>query len=972
MRTFLCTFFGLLFFCFFLKMPILAFQNPGDGVENQSVARQEIARGIDSAQANGGQTGIQFLLDRLPVWEKKLPARDTSLGNVYHKIGVFFYIESQYAGALKWLNRALLVRENHPSTPPAALLNTLNGLTQTNLLLFEFVEAEKLIEKQVAIFKSKNLDDPETEANLYLADGQLAFQREDFPRCTEKLRLAASIFKNHLPGHPNHGLVQNLLGIAADKLGDPATALGHYRNAIRIFQKNGFQGDEARGFHNMGIAFQVLGKPDSALFFLHKSLAVNILGKDSIEIARNFIELAKVHRSQKHHLQSLDFAQKSHALRAQKLAAWHPDVIESAVFLGQTMLLDLRETEALQLFDQAILASARSPLPGQMVAPLAEKSRFFAKKGRADLGFAQQANGFYQKLDSLVHSVRSKYRDEATKLVFSQSVRDIYENAIGNALNLYQKTGDVAHFESALAFCERSKSAILREQLQKKTAQGFADLPDSVLWREQQLQFRVSACVGSLLAAGAAPDSQKLELNRQVETAKSEQETFGETLDKRFPKYFELKYATVKSLTINDLQKKLTDGAVLLEYFLGDSSVFVFSVSKTNFQFREEKNRAEIVQNIHAVLGNIAAENDSSSLKFCAAAHFLYEKLVAAPLGFLENAGQKFSQKPSGNFSENLKIERLRIVPDGVLALVPFDALLTEKSSGLDFGAPFLIKKYAISLMHSNRVLLEKPPEKQWFGRPKSAVFAIDYADDPRIFEDKSHPVAGFSPAVLPFSGQEMAAVQSQLGGKTYQNRAATATDFLWELENSEILHVCSHGLSDAKNPLLSGLLFSKGNPSDTSENLLTVAKIYGRAAKTRFVFLSSCNTGSGQVIESEGIMSFSRALSSAGVSGQVMSLWEISDRSMSQIAESFYRHLKTGDAKDEALRQAKLGYLASCPTVVGQHPFFWAGTVNLGSVEPLFVPFYWKWAAVAAVFLAMAFGAGKRFFKSMFKFSKS
>ena len=64
-------------------------------------------------------------------------------------------------------------------------------------------------------------------------------------------------------------------------------------------------------------------------------------------------------------------------------------------------------------------------------------------------------------------------------------------------------------------------------------------------------------------------------------------------------------------------------------------------------------------------------------------------------------------------------------------------------------------------------------------------------------------------------------------------------------------------------------------------------------------------------------------------------SLWEIDEKAGSIILESFYNHLRNGEDKDEALRQAKLDYLASAR---GRNlsPLYWSGLVIMGDTSPV------------------------------------
>ncbi len=65
-----------------------------------------------------------------------------------------------------------------------------------------------------------------------------------------------------------------------------------------------------------------------------------------------------------------------------------------------------------------------------------------------------------------------------------------------------------------------------------------------------------------------------------------------------------------------------------------------------------------------------------------------------------------------------------------------------------------------------------------------------------------------------------------------------------------------------------------------------------------------------------------------AGARSVVVSLWQVSDESTAQLMEAFYRQLRAGKPKDEALRQAQLEFIRSDQYA---HPFHWSGFVLVG-----------------------------------------
>ncbi|MEL6675009.1 MAG: CHAT domain-containing protein, partial [Bacteroidota bacterium] len=126
-------------------------------------------------------------------------------------------------------------------------------------------------------------------------------------------------------------------------------------------------------------------------------------------------------------------------------------------------------------------------------------------------------------------------------------------------------------------------------------------------------------------------------------------------------------------------------------------------------------------------------------------------------------------------------------------------------------------------------------------------------------------------------------------------------------------------------------------------QNLLHAYEIFDLPLVADLAVLSACHSGEGPWENGEGYMSLSRAFRYAGCPNIVMSLWQAEDAASQQIMREFYAHLSQGMAKHEALRQAKLNYLAHGHLT---HPFFWAGYVMVGDAQALPQTFAWEqWA---------------------------
>jgi CHAT domain-containing protein len=165
------------------------------------------------------------------------------------------------------------------------------------------------------------------------------------------------------------------------------------------------------------------------------------------------------------------------------------------------------------------------------------------------------------------------------------------------------------------------------------------------------------------------------------------------------------------------------------------------------------------------------------------------------------------------------------------------------------------------------------------------------------------------------------------------------------------ILHIATHGyffrpltpspvgskefykqIIYAQNPLMrSGLILTGANRvwqgkrpiEGLDDGILTAYEISNLDLyQTDLVVLSSCETGLGDVYDSEGIFGLQRALKSAGVRQMLVTLWRIPDKETAELMGIFYQHyLKTGSA-EKALRMAQKEMQAK------YSPFYWAGFV--------------------------------------------
>ena len=111
------------------------------------------------------------------------------------------------------------------------------------------------------------------------------------------------------------------------------------------------------------------------------------------------------------------------------------------------------------------------------------------------------------------------------------------------------------------------------------------------------------------------------------------------------------------------------------------------------------------------------------------------------------------------------------------------------------------------------------------------------------------------------------------------------------------------------------------------TDGYLRMTEVMGLNINADIVALTACQTGLGKRTAGEGTMGMGRAFQYAGARSVLMSLWSVSEVQSVNLVKSFFRNMKDGKNKSEALALArgeirKKGF---------DHPFFWAGFILVG-----------------------------------------
>ena len=280
------------------------------------------------------------------------------------------------------------------------------------------------------------------------------------------------------------------------------------------------------------------------------------------------------------------------------------------------------------------------------------------------------------------------------------------------------------------------------------------------------------------------------------------------------------------------------------------------------------------------------------------------------------------------------QVNALLISPDGMLNLLPFEALYDENSN------KYMLEKYTISYI---------PSGKEFVGIHKKShrnIANITVFANPD-FQSKSFSNGKFrgdifnnlKPNFKPLKGTllEANSIKELFGSRVNLLLDVKANEQnLLNLKSPSMLHLATHGFfldnSSIDNPFLkSGIVLSGANISikkKTGMGIITGLELSGlNLRNTSLVTLSACQTGTGIIEDGEGVSGINQAFMKAGASNIVMSLWSVDDLTTSKLMQNFYANIHKGYSYSKALREAKLQMIKE--GIV--HPFYWAGFIING-----------------------------------------
>lgn len=801
--------------------------------------------------------------------------------------GQQLYKAQQFAAAIQVWQQAAAEFAQTRQTRLLAL--TENYLAIAYQQLGQWDAAETALNR--ALNASKTLGDTALEARILNAKGTLYFKRGNPEAALETWQQAEVFYRN---SNDTEGIITAQINQA-----QALQSMGLYRRARIQLER---------------LTQQLASLPDSDL----KAAALRSLGGV-------FQVVGDLPRSHQVLCQSLEISQRLNS---------PADIAETLMRLGNTARARNDEAAAIQYYKQA-REQANFPLT-EIQAQLNQLSLYIASNSQSEaLAIVREIPENFSALPPSRAAVyaRVNFADSAMKISQWEGVESPSKAAIAQqlaaAIHQAQQLNDSRATAYALAqlahLYEQSERLSDAGELIQRAMEFLADRPNAEgdLWALLQWQSgRILNAQGKINEAIAAYQQaiQTLEYLRQdlVAVDSEVRFTFRDEIEPIYRQFVQLLLQDVDSLSPATQQQRLEASRKAIEALQLRELENFFQEACETYQPKpiEEidaqaaviypillDNRLEVILSISGQ----PLQHYGSALSDAERGQFFqdirqYLNPIFQPQEILPTAQNLYERlvRPAEPTLELHPIETLVFVLDGFLRSLPM--------SVLHDGKRFLVEKYNIALTPGLQLLESR-------GLSESRLDLL--------MGGLAVARQGFTP--LPGVIGEIEQIERLISTRILLNEEFTKNRLANQVESRQFdgIHLATHGQFSSKAEETFLLTWDDRIYVKDLDSLL---KNRRNRQAIELLVLSACQTAKG---DNRAALGLAGVAVRSGARSTLATLWSVQDDSTAQFMAEFYRLLRQGVAKAQALREAQL-WLLKNPKY--QHPYYWSPFVLVGN----------------------------------------
>ena len=848
-------------------------------------------------------------------------------GGAYNNLGVAYYDLGDFLQSIECYTQSLSIAKEQGDRAEEGRAYNNVGVAYYNL-----GDSQQAIECYTQLLSiAKEQGDRAAEGRAYNNLGVAYYNLGDFKQAIECHKKDLSIAKA-LGNRPNEGRAYGNLGVAHSKLGNLKQAIECHRKQLSIAREEGDRAKEGMAYGNLGIAHRGMGSFKQAVEYLKQDLSIAEEVRDRAgegvtygNLGNAYYDLGNLKQAIEYHKQHLNIA-KEVGDRAKEGTAYcnlGSDYLglgnfRQAIEYHKQYLTIVKEIgdragegnaygslgiayNGLRDFKQAIEYQKKHLSIAKDVGSKVGEGNAYARLGCAyqNLGDFEKAVEYYKQYLSITKEIgdragegraqrhlgsayhrlgNSKHAIEYHKK--SLSIAKEVEDMVGEgdaycSLGLdYESSASLSEaincYQSSIRVLEKTRTLLQSEDAWKISFRDIHQTAYTALWRTllKNGKPHEALCAAEQGRAQALMDMLKRQYVVDSKSSASDDpnemisimlndlttQTVFLAFEKSVHKDTIHFWVLRKGREIMSLQKEIEHG---------DSSMLIEATLKeigAGIRVKCEYRSMDELSDEPPSTREADEEKDQSCTSSVNTLRPLYDVII-------------------GPISDLLEGDKLIVVPDGPLCLVPYSALSES------------IRIRTVPSLTALQLIAGAPDNFH----SKSGALLVG---DPCLDE------VPMNLSQLPYAEKEIEMIGKLLKTTPLTGKDATKDEVVKRLKSVALVHIAAHGCAQ------SGEIVLTPNPNRSSQiprkrdYILTMSDVQAVCLRARLVVLSCCHSGRGEV-KSEGVVGIARSFLCAGARSVLVSLWAIDDEATMVFMESFYQHLADGKSASVALHQA-------------------------------------------------------------------
>ena len=859
-------------------------------------------------------------------------------------------------------------------------------------------DATSVAERALAIAERQGAEQLNTASALnllgllYAAQGRYADAEPVYKRALALREKALGL------EHPSVGTSLNNLAELYRLQGRLAEAEPLYKRDLAILEKTvgSHHQDVATSLNNLGLLLQKQQRVAEAETSFSRALTIKekALGPEHAEVAVILNNLAELYRSQSRFAETAPLHQRTLAIKQRSLHPEHPSIGISLNNLALTHheqgQLDNAErlyTQALDLAEKTLgendpnLANTLINLGGLRL----EQRRLSEAIINLERGAEMIAKRSLRDAQRIARQQASGSEREA---ILSRSAFSLLTKAIRQQLDGAPQRTDL--IDKAFLTAQRAQTSQAATSLALMSLRAAAGKPDlAALVRERQdlvVEWHArDRLLGVFLSQ--PPERRNAPAERELRNRLSAIDLMvaqiEQTLASQFPDFAAL--TDQEPIGLRDVQASLAPNEALVLILVTPAwkglaeETFIWAVTKTDRRWvRSSLGSNAFAAQVAALrCGLDEAAWEGEGVGRCTRA--VGKRIEGEGLPFDLTRAHDIYKALFGEIEDLIKNKELFVVPSGPLAVLPLQALVTEKPAELSRArASWFAKRSALTVLPSvaslqslRRLAKTSKATSPFMGFGNPLLHGPD-GTDRRAWDKQSCQGSlklqqtrsrgqrvGVTNTVrsshidmlrgqypLPETADELCAVARSSGaaedsvqlGERFSEVAIRTLSANGSLAGARVVHFATHGLLPSETEMLSAskaepalILTPPDKPSEEDDGLLMASEIAQLKLDADWVILSACNTAAADNNGGEALSGLARAFFYAGARTVLVSHWAVNSEATVELITRAFEQLKSNNSisRAEALRRSMVSLIELSDGYA--HPANWAPFALVG-----------------------------------------